>query len=100
MGCIVKQEDDLLPLYYYGYLSLLNVDVKKWNLEKRPGTHQSIGGCTPPSTWRQGHLDLQSLPFRGAKVTMGAGAVFWDVPILGIPCGSAHPVHNGSKLRM
>jgi hypothetical protein len=65
-----------------------------------PGTHKSIEGGTPPSTWRWGHLDLQWLPFSEGKVTVGAGTVSWVVPFLGYHRGSAPPIHNGSKLRM
>jgi hypothetical protein len=60
------------------------------------GTHQSIGDGTPPSAWRQEHLDLQWLPLRGGKVLAVSGAVSLAVPLLGIPCRSAPPVHNGS----
>jgi hypothetical protein len=65
-----------------------------------PRTHQSIGGSTLPSTWKQGHLDLQWLPLQGEQGSSGGWAVSQAVPFLGIPCGSVPPVHNGSKLWM
>jgi hypothetical protein len=63
-------------------------------------THQSIEDGTLPSIWRWGHLSLSVYLCRGGKVPMETGAVSQDVPLLGILCRSAPPVHNGSKLRM
>jgi hypothetical protein len=43
MGSTVWKEDDLSLLYYYGYLRLLNIDVKKWSLDRRtwdPSIHR------------------------------------------------------------
>jgi hypothetical protein len=87
-----------LLLYYYDYLRLLNIDVKKWSLVRRlqdppihrswhPTFHQEMGTLRPPG-----------LPLQGGKVPVGATAVSWAVPLLGIPCGNAPPVHYGSKL--
>jgi hypothetical protein len=35
MGSTIYEEDDLLLFYYYGNLRLLNIDVKKWSLDRR-----------------------------------------------------------------
>jgi hypothetical protein len=59
------------------------------------GTHQFMGGGISPSIWRRGHLDLQWLPLQRAGSRLGVGS-----PLFCIPCGSAPPVHNGSKLEM
>jgi hypothetical protein len=65
-----------------------------------PGTHRPTGSGTPPSTWRWRHLDLQWLPLQGGQGPSGGRAVSRAVPLLDILCGSAPPVHNGSKLGM
>jgi hypothetical protein len=46
-----------------------------------PGTHQSIGGGTPPSIWRWGHLDLQWLSLqRGQGPSGGQGCLLGCSP--------------------
>jgi hypothetical protein len=36
MGSTVKEENDLSLLYHYGYPMLLNIDAKKWSLDRKP----------------------------------------------------------------
>jgi hypothetical protein len=89
-GSTIQEENDLSLLYYYGYPRLLNIGVKKWSLDRRP---QDL------SIHKRWHLTfcLETGELRPPVVTFAAGTGSqWgarDVPLLGIPCGSAPPVH-------
>jgi hypothetical protein len=66
----VQEEDDLSYLYCYCYLRLLNTDVKKWSLDKRPQN---------PSIHRGWHLTyhLEMEVLRPPVVTFAEGARSW-----------------------
>jgi hypothetical protein len=64
------------------------------------GTHQSIGGGTSSSIWRQGHLDLQWLPLQRGQGPGWGWVCLPGCPPLSILCRSAPPVHHGGKLEM
>jgi hypothetical protein len=88
----VLEENDLSLLYQYGYLRLLNIDTKKWHLDRRsqdpsihrrwhPTFHLEMGALRPPvvtfaervgSLWRLG-LSPRLFPF---------WAFFAEVPLL------------------
>jgi hypothetical protein len=87
---------DLLLLYYYGFLRVFNIEVKKWSLDRRP---------QDPSIHRRWHpafcLEIGALrPLWVIFAEEAKSQWGWAVSILGIPCGSAPALHNGSKLWM
>jgi hypothetical protein len=47
-----------LLLYYYGYLRLLNTNVKKWNLHRWPQDPSIHKRCHPAFHPKTGYLDL------------------------------------------
>jgi hypothetical protein len=48
-----------------------------------PWTHQFIGGGTPPSAWRWGHLDLQWLPLQRGQGPSGGWGCLLGCPPFG-----------------
>jgi hypothetical protein len=89
----------LLP-YCCGCPRLLNIDAKKWSLDRRPQNPSIHRRWYPTFHLEMGALRPPVVTFQRGQVLVGVRAVSQAVHLLGILCGSALLVHNGSKLRI
>jgi hypothetical protein len=80
-GSTVQEENDLSLLYHDGYPRLLNINTKKWSLDRRPQDPTIHRRWHPPFHLETGDLDLQWLPLqRGQGPSWGLGLSSWLSP--------------------
>jgi hypothetical protein len=83
-----------------GYLKLLNIDVNKWSLDRRPRNPSIHERWHPTFHLETGALRPLMVTFAERARSQWGGAVSQTVPLLSISCRSAPPVHNSTKLRI
>jgi hypothetical protein len=82
-GSPVQEENDLFFFYYYGYPRLLNIDFKKWSLDRKlqdPSIHRR---WHPTFCLEKGHLDLQWLLLQRAQGLSGGWGCLPGCPLFG-----------------
>jgi hypothetical protein len=86
MGSSVQEEDDLSLLYYYGYLRLLNIDVKEWSLDRRSWNPSIHRRWHPAFHLEMGALRTPVVTFaERARSQWGLGLSPWLSPFWAFP---------------